>query len=158
MTRLIENTLVGLVAVFVLSTAITGKDTTGKAVPEIGFIQVGHISRIDAKNHIVMLFVQKDDKNDGASVPSRAGGFGRGRLGRFGGLTPQEIAKKMERTFETKVVLTSETILKDQEDTLPFDELKVGDFVEVEGVMHGNDFQAKQLRRHSKKADSPKLQ
>ena len=157
MTRLIENTLVGLVAVFVLSTAIAGKDTPGKAVPEIGFIQVGHISRIDAKNHIVMLYVQKDDKNDEASVPSRAGGFGR-RLGRFGGLTLQEIAKKMERTFETKVLLTSETILKDREDTLPFDELKVGDFVEVEGVMHGNDFQAKQLRRHSKKADSPKLQ
>jgi hypothetical protein len=156
MTRSSANTLAGLIAVFVLSTAITGKDTPGKAVQEIGFIQLGHVSRIDAKNRTVMLLVQKDDKNAVASVPPRQGGFGRGRFGRFGGLTPQDAARQMERTFETKVVLTSETILKDREGTLHFDELKVGDFVEVEGVMHGNDFQAKQLRRHSKKADSPK--
>jgi hypothetical protein len=157
MSRLIGNILVGLVAVFVLSTAITGKDTPGKAVPEIGFIQVGHISRIDAKNRTVMLLVQKDEKNDDASGPPRAGGFARGKFGRFGGLTPQDVAKKMERTFETKVALTSETILTDREGSLRFDELKVGDLVEVEGVMHGNDFQAKQLRRHSKKTDSPKI-
>jgi hypothetical protein len=155
MTRLIANALVGFATVFVLPIAIMGKDTPGKTVQEIGFIQLGHISRIDAKSRSVMLMVQKDGKNDEASVPTRLAGFGRGRFGRFGGLTPQ-VAKQLDRTFETKVVLTSETILKDREGTLHFDELTVGDFVEVEGVMHGNDFQAKQLRRHSKKADSPK--
>src|SRR6266850_2905637 len=158
MTRFISNTLAGLLAVSALSTAIAAQDTPGKADSEIGFIQLGHISRIDAKNHGVMLLTAKDQKDDQTSVPPRAGGFRRGgRFGRFGGPTPQDIARQMERTYETKVVLNSETILKDREGTLRFDDLEVGDFVEVHGVMHGNDFQAKELRRRSRKADSPKI-
>jgi hypothetical protein len=157
MTRLISNTLAGLVAVFVFSATVPAKDTPGKADSQIGLIQLGHISRIDAKNHTVMLLTPKDQKDDQAGVPPHVGGFGRiGRLGRFGG--PQDIARQLQRTYETKVVVSSETILKDREGPLRFDDLNVGDFVEVEGVIHGNDFRAKQLRRHSNKSDFQKNQ
>jgi hypothetical protein len=157
MTRLISKTLAGLVAVFVLSATMAAKDTPGKTDSQIGFIQVGHISRIAAKNHIVTLSVTKDQKDDPTAVPQRAGGIGRGgRSGRFGLPTPQDIARRLERTYETKIVLSPETLLKDREGPLRFEDLKVGDFVEVKGVMHGNDFQAKQLERHSTKSDSPK--
>ena len=159
MTRLISNTLAGIVAVFVISGTIAAKDTPSKTNSQIGFIQLGHISRIDAKNNTVMLLTPKDQKDDQAGVPPHVGGFGRiGRLGRFSDSTPQDIARQMQRTFETKVVVSSETILKDREGALRFDDLNVGDFVEVEGVMHGNDFRAKQLLRHSKKSDSQKNQ
>ena len=157
MTRLISNTLAGLVAVFVLSATMAAKDTPGKTDSQIGFIQLGHISRIDGKNHTVMLSVTKDQKDDQTAAQPRAGGFGRaGRSGRFGLPTPQDIARRLERTYETKVVLNAETLLKDREGPLRFEDLMVGDFVEVKGVMHGNDFQAKQLQRHSTKSDSPK--
>jgi Domain of unknown function (DUF5666) len=159
MTRFISNTVAGLVAVFVLSATIAAKDTPSKADSQIGFIQLGYISRIDAKNHTVMLLTPKDQKDDQAGVPPHLGGFARiGRLGRFGGPSPQDIARQMQRTYETKVVVSSETILKDREGPLRFDDLNVGDFVEVEGVMHGNDFRAKQLSRHSRKSDSQKNQ
>jgi hypothetical protein len=156
MARLVSNTLAALFAVSVLSTAITAKDTPGKAGSQIIFIQVGHISRIDAKSHTVMLWVSKDDQNGQTAAPPPPGGFGRGgRFGRIGGPTPQDIAR--QRAYETKVVVKSETVLKDREGTLRFDDLKAGDFVEVEGVMHGNDFEAKELRRHSSKTDSPNV-
>jgi hypothetical protein len=156
--RLISSTLAGILAVSVFSIVISAKATAGKADSAIGFIELGHISRIDAKKHTVILSVEKEEKNDPASVPPRVGGFGRGgRLGRFGAPTAEDIAKRMQRTYETKVVVNSETIFKEREATIHFADLQVGDFVEVQGVMHGNDFQAKQLRRHSKKSDSPKI-
>jgi hypothetical protein len=155
MTRLILSTLVELVLFFVFSMAIMANDTPGKAVPEIGFIQLGHISRIDAKNHTLMLSEPTNDKSGQSSLPPRIGGFGRGRFGRFGGLPPWVGGNQISRTFETKVALSSETILKGREGTISFDELKVGDFVEVVGVMHGKDFQAKEVRRHSEQGNSP---
>lgn len=158
MLRSFSTALAGLVVVAVVSTAMKAEDTPRKGDSGIGFIQVGHISRIDSKNHSLMLSAPRDQKEDQSSTVPRAGGFGRGaRFGRFGGITPPDIARQAQHTFETKVVLTPETIFKDREGTLRFDELKVGDFVEVDGVMHGNDFQAKELLRHSKKADSPKI-
>jgi hypothetical protein len=141
----------GLVMLFTLSTAATAKDGLGKAVSEIGYIQLGHISRIDAKSHILMLVEQKNDKTDQGAAPPRVGGFGRGRFGRFGGLPPWAGA----RGFETKVVLTPETILNGREGVITFDALKVGDFVEVKGVMRGKQFQAKEVRRHSDQHSSP---
>ena len=159
MIRLISNTTAALVAIFVASVTLVAKDTPGKTASHIGFIQLGHISRIDAKNHAVMLLTPKDQNDDQSAVPPRVGAFGRGgRFGRFGGPTPQDIARQMQRTVETKVVVGSETVLKGPEGALRFEDLKVGDFVEVEGVMHGNDFRAKQLRRHSTKSDSQKNQ
>src|SRR5262249_39627169 len=103
----------------------------------------------------VMLSVPKDEKNEQGSPSPRVGGLGRGgRFGRFGRPTAEDAARQMQRTYETKVVVNSETIFKDREGSLRFDDLNVGDFVEVEGVMHGNDFQAKRVLRHSKKSDS----
>src|SRR4051812_9473593 len=128
MARFISNMLAGLFLISVLP---------GKAHSEIGFIQLGHISKIDAKNHTVTLLVQKDEKNDEASVPPGGGGFSRGRFGRFGGPPGPDIAKKMQRTYETKVILKPETILKDRKGSLRLDELEAGDFVEIDGVMHG---------------------
>jgi hypothetical protein len=158
MLRSILTALAGLVVAAVASTAMNAEDTPRKGDSGIGFIQVGHISRIDTKNHSLMLSTPKDQKEDQSSTAPRVGGFGRGgRFGRFGGPTPPDIARQAQHTFETKVVLTSETIFKDREGTLRFDDLKVGDFVEVDGIMHGNDFRAKELLRHSKKADSPKI-
>jgi Domain of unknown function (DUF5666) len=158
MTRLTWNMLAWFLTVSVLSTPSAAKDTPGKGNSGISFIQLGHISRIDAKNHSVMLSVIKDEKNDQAASPPRAGSFGRGgRFGRFGTPTAEDAARQMQRTYETKVIVNSETIFRDREGSLHFNDLKVGDFVEVEGVMHRGDFQAKQLRRHSKKADLPKI-
>jgi hypothetical protein len=155
MTRPISSVLAGLAAVVVLSATIAAKDTPGKTDSKIGFIQLGHISRIDAKNHAVMLLTSKDQKDDQGATPPRAGGFGRGgRFGRFGAPILQDIMRQMQHSYETKVVVSSETILKDREGPLHFDDLQVGDFIEVDGVMHGSDFQAKQLRRHYKKSDS----
>ena len=155
MTKLILNTLVGLAAMFVFSSAVTAKDTPGKAVPEIGFIQVGHISRIDSKNHTLMLLEPKNDKSEQSPSSPRIGGFGRGRFGRFGGLPPWGWGNQLDRTIETKVTLSSETVLKGREGTIRFDELKVGDFVEVAGVMRDKNFQAKEVRRHSEQGNSP---
>jgi hypothetical protein len=44
--------------------------------------------------------------------------------------------------------------LKGREGTISFGDLKVGDFVEVEGAMRGKEFLAKTLRRHSEQGSS----
>src|SRR3954451_21602193 len=102
MMKFTLNTLAGILAVSVLATVVAAKGTPGKADSGIGFIQLGHISRIDAKNHAVMLSVAKDEKNDQPSTPPRPGGFARGgKFGRFGLPTPDDIVKRMQRTYET---------------------------------------------------------
>src|SRR5581483_6766328 len=108
-------------------------------------------------NHAVMLLVPKDKKDEQAAAqpPSRMGGFGRmGRMGRIGGTAAEQAARQLQRSVETKVLVSSGTVFKDRDGALRFEDLGVGDFVEVDGVMHGNDFQAKQLLRHSKKSVS----
>ena len=158
MARCIQTLLVGLAAGLVFSATIAAKDTQKKADSDISFIQVGHISRIDAKNHAVMLLVPKDKKDEPeVAPPSRLGGLGRiGRMGRIGGPAAEQAARQLQRSVETKVLVNSGTVFKDSEGALRFEDLGVGDFIEVDGVMHGNDFQAKQLLRHSKKSDSQK--
>ena len=61
-SRLTLTMLVGVALPFVFSTEMIAKDMPGKMAPEIGFIELGHISRIDTKNHAVMI---KEAKSGG---------------------------------------------------------------------------------------------
>jgi len=60
-------------------------------------------------------------------------------------------SRRPYKTFERKVVLSPETVLKDGEATISFEELEVGDFVQIKSVMHGKNFEAKEVQRYSKK-------
>jgi hypothetical protein len=59
--------------------------------------------------------------------------------------------RRPDNAFERKVVLNPETVLKDGEATISFEELKVGDFVQIKSVMHGKNLEAKEVQRYSHK-------
>lgn len=160
MSRLTLSMLVGVALPFVFSLAMIAKDVPGKTASEIGFIELGHISRIDAKNHEVMIKEPKSGGGDGwPNYKKGTGDVGarHGRRGRWVGLiTPGGVgdptgSRRPDNTFESKVVLSPETVLKDGEATISFEELKVGDFVQIKSVMHGKNFEAIEVQRHSKK-------
>jgi hypothetical protein len=170
-SRLTLIMLVGVVLQFALSMATIAKDMPGKTASGIGFIELGHISRIGAKNHEVMITEPKSGAGDGwpdykqgtRETGARRGRRGRrGRWGRFitaGGVGDPTGSRRPDNTFERKVVLSPETVLKDGEAAISFEELKVGDFVQIKSVMHGRNFEAKEVQRHSNKRialqDSP---
>ena len=159
-SRLTLTMLVGVALSFVFSTAMIAKDVPGKTAPEIGFIELGHISRIDAKNLAVMIEEAKPGGDDGWPNYKQSKGdidARRGRRGRWVGLThPDGVgdptgSRRSDKTFERKVVLSPETVLKDGEATISFEELKVGDFVQIKSVMRGKNVEAKELQRYSNK-------
>jgi hypothetical protein len=161
MSRLTLRMVAGAALPFVFSMAMNAKDVPGKTAPVIGFIELGHISRIDAKSHAVMINEPKSGGDD--SWPHSRKGTGdigarRGRRGRWVGLiTPGGVgdptgSRRPDNTFERKVVLSPETVLKDGEATISFEELKVGDFVQIKSVMHHKNFEAKEVQRHSKRS------
>jgi len=159
-SRLTLSMLVGVALPFVFSTAMIAKDVPVKTAPEIGFIELGYISRIDAKNHAVMIQEAKSGGDDGwPTYKQCTGDIGarRGRRGRWVGLiTPGGVgdptgSRRPYKTSERKVVLSPETVLKDGEATISFEELEVGDFVQIKSVMHGKNFEAKEVQRYSKK-------
>jgi hypothetical protein len=158
-SRLTLSMLVGVVLQFAFSIAMIAKDMPGKTA-EIGFIELGHISRIDGKNHEVMIKEPKSGAGDGwPNYKQGTGDIGAwsGRRGRWarlitpGGVGDPTGSRRPDNTFERKVVLSPETVLKDGEDTISFEELRVGDFVQIKSVMHGKNFEAKEVQRHSKK-------
>jgi len=160
MSRLTLSMLVSVTLPFVFSMAMFAKDVPVITAAEIGFIELGHISRIDAKNHAVMIKEPKSGSDDGWSKckqGTRDIVARRGRRGRwvglvtFGGVGDPTGSKRPDKTFERKVVLSPETVLKDGATTISFEELKVGDFVQIKSVMHGKNVEAKEVQRHSQK-------
>jgi hypothetical protein len=144
MSRLTLSMLAGAALPFVFSMAMTAKDVPGKTAPEIGFIELGHISRIDPKNHAVMIKEPKSGGDDGwPNYKQGTGDIGArcGRRGRWvglitlGGVGDPTGSRRPDNTFERKVVLSPETVLKDGEATISFEELKVGDFVQIKSVI-----------------------
>jgi hypothetical protein len=159
-SRLTLTMLVGVALPFVFSTAMIAKDVPGKTASEIGFIELGHISRIDTRNHAVMIREAKSGGDDGwPNYKPGTGDIGarRGRRGRWvglitrGGVGDPTGSRRPDKTFERKVVVSPQTVLKDREATISFEELKVGDFVQINSVMHGKNFEATEVQRYSKK-------
>lgn len=85
----------------------------------------------------------------GVGTGRRQGGIDGGQLGRVPDqpIPPLPPEDRTDSTVRTNVLTTIETVFKEAEKPITFEDLKVGDNVEVTGVPRGKNVEAKEIVR-----------
>jgi hypothetical protein len=137
----------------------------------VRLVSVGEITAIQGKKRTLELASATNDGSGSLDNGTRPGrwhgsariGIGGGRGGRRGGLGgagrdwpadrrgPLPPEDKPERMVRTTIRITGDTLLKDAEQTIVFEELRIGDRIEVSGVMKGSDIEAREIVRKDHK-------
>jgi hypothetical protein len=130
---------------------------------ELRFVTIGDISAIDVKKKTVTIkdatsfnITSPVDNGRGASAagsggPGRGGGAGRrgGRNTGGGGGVPRygSAGPSAPIPMEFKVVFSSKTLVKQTDNAITFDDLKVGDRIQVSSAKGGTKIEAVEVDR-----------
>ena len=159
-----------LAVLLFFSTATYAQET--KRADGVRFISVGEITKINRQKKTFELKSEMGQDSGGERVGPDAGGgispggihgsisvgvgTGRRQSGIDGGqsgrfpdepIPPLSPEDRTDSTVRTNVLTTMETVFKEAEKTITFEDLKVGDHVEVTAVPRGKNVEAKEIVR-----------